>query len=243
MRKQHRGKYYEHLGCNLSLGNLKIGTDTLILNMGPAIGCPADTLGKCACSDVCYAKRAERQYPNVRNYRDKQKKYWLQTAAVDIVNDISYILENKRFRETYSNRLRPLKQKIQYLRVNESGDFWSQKCVNKLDHIARELKSKYNIITYTYTARDDLHFELAGFAVKGSGHFHGNNGACIVRTPKQIAENKSGQGNAYIEKFNGHTRYFAICPGDCSTCILCKEFNKLNIVFPLHTSGKKAKKV
>ena len=229
-----RGKYYEHLGCNLSLGNLKIGTDTLILNMGPAIGCPADTLGKCACSDVCYAKRAERQYPAVSAYRNRQKKYWLQTAAVDIVNDISYILENKRFRETYSNRLRPLKQKIQYLRLNESGDFWSQKCCNKLDHIARGLRREYNIITYTYTARDDLHFENCHFAVKGSGHFHGNNGACIVRDAHVIDANKSAQGNAYIEKFSGHTRYFAICPGDCSKCTFCKGFNNLNIVFPLH---------
>jgi len=75
MKKNNKTTYYEHLGCNLALGNRKIGTDTLILNMGPAIGCPADTLGKCECADVCYAKRAERQYPNVRAYRDKQKKY------------------------------------------------------------------------------------------------------------------------------------------------------------------------
>ena len=241
-RKVKRGVYYSHNGCELSLGNLKIGEDTLILNMGPAYGCPSDTLGKCACSAVCYAKKAEKQYPGARAYRRRQKFYWLQTSADDILNDIKHILENKRFRETYSNRLRPLKQKIQYLRLNESGDFWSQKCVNKLDHIARGLRREYNIITYTYTARDDLHFENCHFAVKGSGHFHGNNGACIVRTQAVIDENKSGQGNAYIEKFHGHTRYFAICPGDCSKCILCKEFNNLNIVFPLHTSGKKAKK-
>ena len=223
-----RGKYYEHLGCNLSLGNLKIGTDTLILNMGPAIGCPADTLGKCACSDVCYAKRAESQYPAVSAYRNRQKKYWLQTAAQDIVNDISYILENKRFRETYSNRLRPLKQKIQYLRLNESGDFWSQACVNKLDHIARELKRKYNIITYTYTARDDLHFNNTNFLVKGSDHIRGNNGACIARDGAVI--DKNSRGVVYVE----NKRKYTICPGDCSTCEICKTPTGENIVFPLH---------
>ena len=233
MKNPRRTKYYYHNGCELSLGNIKIGEDTLILNMGPAYGCPSDTLGKCACSAVCYAKKAERQYPGVGAYRRRQKFYWLQMSADDILNDIKHILTNKRSRGA-DGKLSPLYNKIKYLRLNESGDFWSQKCVNKLDHIARGLRREYGIITYTYTARDDLHFRHVHFAVKGSGHFHGNNGACIVRDQAVIDADLSFTGKVYIEKINGHRRYFAICPGDCSKCTFCKEFNGLNIVFPLH---------
>ena len=231
--KKSRTKYYTHEGLEMARGNHKIGEDTLILNMGPAIGCPADLLNKCACADVCYAKRAEVQYPCTRAYRRRQKFYWLRTDADKIFNDISHILENKRTR--VNGVLKPLAKSIKYLRMNESGDFWSQKCCNKLDHIARRLRREYNIITYTYTARDDLHFRNAHFAVKGSGHFHGNNGACIVRTQDEL---KHASGGAIYSTFiNGRQRHFAICPGDCSKCTFCKEFNDLNIVFPLHTSA------
>ena len=232
--KVKRTQYYSHGGCELSLGNTKIGDDTLILNMGPAFGCPSDRLGKCACSAVCYAKKAEVQYPGARAYRRRQKFYWLQTSADKIAQDIAHVLVNKKFRDRETGKLSPLVNKIKYLRLNQSGDFWSQKCVNKLDHIARELK-KYDVFTYTYTARDDLHFENCNFAVKGSGHGHGNNGRTDVALPGAIKSCTGEDGRYYHTDFiNKTTRVYTICPGDCSKCTLCKEFNGLNIVFPLH---------
>ena len=219
-------------GLKLAVGNLKIGNDTIILNMGPAYNCPSDRLNKCECSDVCYAKKAEKQYPDCRKYRFSQQIYWLTTDAAKIAQDIINALKKYKFRK--DGKLEPLHNKIKYLRVNESGDFWSQKCVNKLDHIARELKQYSCIVTYTYTARDDLRYENCGFNVKGSGHFRGNNGACIVRKQAQIDKNKRVSGYAYVEKFDNKLRTFAICPGDCVKCDICKDSNGLNVVFPEH---------
>ncbi len=52
------------------------------------------------------------------------------------------------------------------LRYNESGDFWSQRCVEKLDWIAYTLR-KEGIRTYGYTARYDLDFN--GVAIHNKG--------------------------------------------------------------------------
>jgi hypothetical protein len=239
--KKSRGRYYKtDSGLRLSLGNLKIGEDTLILNMGPAYNCPSDRLGKCACSAVCYAKQAEVQYSAVKKYRRAQQQYWLTTSAHNIAQDIIGVLHKYKFNDTWGRRV-PIASKIKYLRVNESGDFWSQKCVNKLDHIARELKA-YGIHTHTYTARDDLQYQNCHFSVKGSDHGRGNNGRCIVRHPDMIKSNRSIDDSAYVESVDGELINFTVCPGDCSKCTFCKEFNQLNIVFPLHKPGMKNRK-
>jgi len=108
---------------------------------------------------------------------------------------------------------------IQYFRFNESGDFFSQSCVSKLNRIADYLKSTWNIETYGYTARRDLNFSKATFKVKGSGHDNGNNGKTIVvMTDKDIPKG------------------FVKCPGSCGQCTLCQT--PKNIAFVVHGSGR-----
>ena len=64
-------------GFYYTIGNKKIGNDTLIFNMGSATDCPSKKLGLCRHCDKCYALKAERQYPQVRPFRDRQADYWL----------------------------------------------------------------------------------------------------------------------------------------------------------------------
>ena len=59
----------------LSFGNLKVGKDTAIFNMTPAFRCPSEELGLCSIAKICYAKKAERMYPQVTPYREKQEEY------------------------------------------------------------------------------------------------------------------------------------------------------------------------
>jgi hypothetical protein len=167
------------------------------------------------------------QYPAVLPCRNKQQLYWLKNDAETIAADIIEILTKTRRKNAKTGKMEALYHSIKYLRMNESGDFWSQKCITKLSKIAERLMSCYGISTYTYTAREDLYFKDASFNVKGSSNDAGNNGMTIAREIHPTM-------NTYSECMKGQMRYFHKCPGDCKTCDLCKVSNGLNIVFNLH---------
>jgi hypothetical protein len=153
-----------NLTKHFSNGNMKIGKDTLIFNMGSATTCVAKELGLCAVAKDCYAMKAEIQYPQVKPYRDRQEILWRETSASEFAEAVVGIASRKR-------------SPIKYLRMNESGDFASQADVDKLTMIAVILRS-HGIKTYTYSARSDLDFsklsEVAG--INFSGFTQENNG-------------------------------------------------------------------
>ena len=94
-----------------TIGNKKIGKDTLIFNMGSATNCPSKKLGLCKHCDKCYALKAEKMYPQVLPFRQKQEKYWLNTSIDLIIDDFVLALTKHK--------------NIKYVRFNESGDFHS----------------------------------------------------------------------------------------------------------------------
>lgn len=125
-------------------GNLKLGKDTLIFNMGPAVTCPSKQLGLCKLAHKCYAMKAERQYPNVLPYRYRQAKDWDSQNAIEIMLDIEKIITRA-------------KKPIKFIRFNESGDFRNQADVDKLNELAK-LLDNFGLVVYGYTARSDLDF-------------------------------------------------------------------------------------
>lgn len=199
------------------LGNTKLGMDTLIFNMGSATDCPSKALGLCKLCRVCYALKAERLYPGCLPYRTRQQGYWLKSDLTRVLHDFVILLsKGKRA------------QNIKYLRLNESGDFHTQACVEKAELLARHLKALFGIKTYTYSARSDLDFSnCRALMVKGSGHDKGNNGRTIARPKAMLAA-----PNHVTTTIDGH-KYF-VCPADCRKCTMCKEHNNLNIVFAIH---------
>lgn len=140
-----------------SNGNKKIGKDTLIFNMTPALKCPSDKLGLCHNSQICYAKQAERMYPQVLPYRIRQMKWW---KSVDPLRFSAHILSLKLRKRNI----------IKFIRLNESGDFTNQDDVEKISDSAKYL-CRYGLIFYTYTARKDLVFHNyeKNLIINGSG--------------------------------------------------------------------------
>ena len=214
--------YLKYNDLEVSIGNRKIGNDTLIFNMGSATDCPSLKLGYCKLGKKCYAFKAERLYPNAKPYRDRQAKYWLNTSAHDIALDIFGLLQKYKMAAS----------RIKYIRLNESGDFYSQECIEKLSKVVNILSgSKFKHITfYTYTARKDLDFKDAEFLVKGSSNDAGNNGKCIARPKPELDK----QGTFTHGMFYYKEEHFALCEGDCRTCMTCKRKNDINIVFAIH---------
>ncbi len=182
--------------------------------MGPANLCPSEQLGFCKVGEKCYAKKAERLYRNVLPYRIRQRNYWRTSSAPTIAAHFNMILQRIRV-------------KIQYLRFNESGDFFAQEDVQKLSLVAEFLKKEHGIITYGYSSRQDLDFENIHFLVKGSSCGNGNNGRTVVIKKHMIRDHLSTLST-------DERKTWKVCPMSCKKCNLCKKKTGINIIFPLH---------
>ncbi len=194
------------MGLEVAFGNNKLDKNIAIFNMNSATDCPSEKLGLCELCDICYAKKAEVQYPAVLPYRRRQESYWDSCTAEQFVSEL---LE----KATYKVGAKKGTLKIDTLRVSESGDFKGQDDVDKLDKIANLLKESC-INTYCYTARKDLDFSKAkSVTVNGSGFM-------VHNTFK--AFNKGDVTGRFI------------CRGDCGPCTLCVYPRGLEIFVEKH---------
>lgn len=178
-------------------GNIKIPNTTAIFNMASAKHCPSKKLGLCKAESqgaVCYAAKAERLYPLVLPYREKQAKFWSGITAEEFAFQFLMINSFKR-------------QPFNLLRLNESGDFHNQECVDKAEKIARILK-KHGIICYCYTSRSDLDYhKIEALRISGSGF------------------KKDGIVNVFkiIKSKKDRPRGFSMCPMNCRKCNRCSK--------------------
>jgi hypothetical protein len=178
-----------------TVGNSKVPSSTAIFNMGSATHCPSKALGLCAaanCGVKCYALKAEYLYPAVLPFRERQEKYWLNVTAEEFALD--FITYNMSKRKPHNA-----------LRLNESGDFHSQACVDKAERIATYL-NMWGIVTYCYTSRSDLDYSsVKSLRISGSGF------------------TKEGVSNIFqiVDREEDRPKGYGLCIGDCSKCDRC----------------------
>jgi hypothetical protein len=178
-------------------GNAKIPSTTAIFNMSSAHDCPSKKLGLCKASQQgakCYAIKAEYSYhPEVLPYRRAQGKFWGKVSATDFAKQFLLINTTKRF---------PFKS----LRLNESGDFRSQECVDKAEVIARLLRLQ-GIKTYCYSSRSYLDFSKCKDLIVSGSNFK-----------------KDGVSNIFkiIGKKEDKPKGWAACRMNCRICNLCQ---------------------
>ena len=210
-----------------SIGNKKIGKNTLIFNMGSATHCPSKKAGLCSIN--CYAMKSERLYHETLSYRDRQEQYWLENDAFQIAEDISQVVSSK-------NSNKRVKTKLKYVRLNESGDLHSAECLTKLIRIAEMIPS---VIFYTYTHRKDLIksntwkrlpknlvINTSNFKRKNLNEFYAD---LEVKLPR-----KKGENNYLLVRSELKAKHGKACIGDCSKCTLCKITHGTRIAVPLH---------
>lgn len=180
----------------LRAGNSKLPETTAIFNMSSARLCPSRKLGFCQAvkngKNCCYADKAERMYPSVIPFRNGQTAYWLRVEADEFVE--SFILINAMKNSPFTA-----------LRINESGDFWGQKCVDKMEAIATKL-AWYGVKVYGYTSRQDLDFSKVKSMILSGSNFQ-----------------KDGIPNIFkmITKMEDRPKGYKVCCGDCSKCNIC----------------------
>ncbi len=181
-------------------GNIKIPSSTAIFNMTSAKSCPSMKLGLCKAQSQgakCYALKAEILYPTVLPYRERQAKLWKNITAEDFAKQLLLINLQK-------------KVSFKALRMNVSGDFISQKCVDKAERIATILKLQ-GITTYTYTSRSDLDFSKVKNLILSGSNFKKKGITSIFKIIKSKKDRPYG---------------WASCRMDCFKCKLCQMKNQ-----------------
>jgi len=192
-------------------GNTKLPKTTAIVNFGPAKYCPSKTLGLCPFgrSGKCYAERPENFRPQVLPYRLKQAKFWLSTSGEDFA---------RQFIEMYGRK----RNKPTLLRLNESGDMFSQFCVDKVYTLARIIFEATGVKTYLYTHRTDLTYygNTPFLSLIKSESIHVNGIGTEYRTVDRVTfEAKKADKKAFPNYKSNANNFF--CPGSCKACKLC----------------------
>ena len=200
---QHRA---DIIGCDVaSFGNKKLPKTTMIINFTSATHCPSKLAGLCKVSNICYAMKAERLYPSVLPYRERQAQFFSDNSVEYIASEYISIIKRKE----------NTKYPVDCIRFSEAGDFTDQGALDKFTEICLLVKQAYpSIRIYGYSARYDLDFtELKKIAViQGSGFMISN--------------------NFYVVKeINTEKPY---CSGDCKACNMCQFATGLNIQVKQH---------
>ncbi len=186
-----------YTGQAFSYGNTKLPRNVLIVNLTSATKCPSKALGLCKVSNFCYAFSAER-WPNTKN-KNLTVEGWLQKASEqDIIKLLEAYIDGS-----------PVT--IEYLRLNEAGDFSSQEVIELWDRITGGyLYSTRGIRTYTYTTRADLDFSGVKYIVVNGSLPNIKGAAREFRcTPHDVFDSLVPAKGEYK------------CPGKCDKCHVC----------------------
>ena len=165
-----------------TIGNSKVGKDTIIFNLQPARFCPSMENGMCKIVKpidgrykiACYAYQDERQYKASLQLRLRQMRFWDTHTAQEIFDKLAdfYALsqgdsmtypvlmamrKDKKDKKGHPNIHGKEKSiKLKYIRFNQSGDLKDKEDAEKMDEVARLAKEELGLVTYTYTARKDI---------------------------------------------------------------------------------------
>lgn len=208
-----------------SIGNDKIGNDTLVFNCSTALLCPSALKGHCDVCKACYAVNNEVTYglPFVRNLLSLKR---LLTVSIDdlIANTIKAIAtdnvkkDGKKAKETL------------FIRFNSNGDILDSEMLSNINKFAKSLINdcSNNLkVAYTYTHNKDLDVSIAD-SITFNLSYKTN-----LKAKKTVVAFK------FDKKYLDNSKY-VICNGKCFNCPYCKnKDDKRTVVFMAHGGGFK----
>jgi len=182
-----------------TIGNKKLPKTTYILNVGTALDCPSEKLGLCDVAKECYAKKAERIYPQVEPFRQHQRRVFDDVDAEQIAQVLLDASERSRTK------------KMRSFRFSEAGDFATQADVDKMADVC-EVLSNHGIKCYGYTCRTDL--DLSGLMM----HAQVNLSNDYERSDEYL---KRGANRfKVVDEFSDDPKAVP-CRADCNVCSFC----------------------
>ncbi len=196
----------ENMTKRLQMGNRKLPSTTGIWNLPSGKTCPKSTE---ECRKWCYAKKAERMYPNVLPFR--KMNLLLTTEPILFIEIICQEIFDRD---------------IKVVRIHESGDFYNQTYLENWFSISIMFP---DVVFYAYTKSYHLDFTLRpkNFIVLLSDdnkllkkHWNLFDGITIV-----------------MEDIKKIPKGWILCPNDCKLCDCCYNLyrkEKKMVIFKKH---------
>ena len=208
-----------------SIGNSKIGNDTLVFNCSSALLCPSALKGHCEVCKSCYAVNNEVVYgiPFVRNLLSLKR---LLTVDIEVlaINTIKMISTDNTKKDG-----KKAKEAL-FIRFNSNGDILDNKMLLDVNKFATSLiKDSSNClqVAYTYTHNKDLDVSMATDITFNLSY----------KTDKP--SKKTIVAFRWDKKYLDNSKY-VICNGKCFNCPYCKnKDDKRTVVFMAHGGGFK----
>lgn len=222
----------EKLNVNVN-GNKKLRNTEkirfMIWNLPAVKTCPFRTE---LCEKSCYARKAERVYPQTLPAREKNYSDSLQA---DFVERMIYTIETELNSKKFAG-------KLAIFRIHESGDFYNLEYTKKWIEIAQHFSNDPRIKFLAYT-KSIVYFIRSGY---GSPEFPTN---FIIRSSLWKDTKKENiihtalfnipiytaltESEMIQEKQNGHI--FSVCKcDDCANCRMCWNSKISEIICKIH---------
>lgn len=208
-----------------SIGNNKIGNDTLVFNCSTALLCPSALKGHCDVCKACYAVNNEVVYglPFVRNLLSLKRLLTvdIEVLAINTIKMISADNEKKDGKKA---------KEALFIRLNSNGDILDNKMLSDVNKFAEMLiKDSSNSlkVCYTYTHNKDLNVSMADSITFNLSY------KTDLKAKKTVVAFK------FDKKYLDNSKY-VICNGKCFNCPYCKnKDDKRTVVFMAHGGGFK----
>ena len=217
----------EQLELTHSLGNSKIGEDTLCISFNTGLLCVMSLTGNCANCGICYAVAQNKMY--FKNTVPKNTINQLILTKI-FLNKVSLhqVLQNTVYGIFCKYTASEIKN-IKFLRINVEGDILNNEYLVLINQIAGCLQSVFNLIScYSYTHNKELDLFLADNINFNTSDFYN---ACTndCRTIDSVT--------ADMRK-DIINRLVVLCNGDCNKCSYCKDKNNTKTILFLKHGGQ-----
>lgn len=197
------------LTIHVSKGNSKLGKIPSI-SFPPVLTCPAGV----PCAKSCYAMKAWRMYPSVRNALTENWELW-KSDPVEFERQLVEWLEKNR---------------PAYFRYNVSGDIPSIEFVSMMARVANKFwGTKFLAYTKTNYYRMWIidHAHTPNLVVRQSAWF----GWPIITLDGLQAHIRDKDGSSTLQQ--GETPDI-VCGGNCAVCKACWHGNVKLVLFDIH---------
>lgn len=216
----NKAVFYNKNVLTYSLGNSKIGKDTLCISINSSMLCYMGITGNCSNYGICYGCNSNKMYTNEFKKNTLSQIHFIETGTAELINGTIEAIRNDS--QITKKQLKNLK----YLRISVNGDILNNVQLLKINAIARELIKEFGLISaYSYTHNRDLILSLADSIVFNTSDFYYKG----LKSCKTIFEFNPLEYNEETE---------VLCNGDCNGCIYCKSKNYRNtVLFKAHGNG------
>ena len=207
-----------------SLGNNKIGADTLCINVSTALNCPSDILGLCNNCKICYAKSHNKRYfkntvpKNLINQIIFNKVVTGDITAEDVADNLIKAVKKGTTKKQFKNLL--------FLRLNVEGDIADNTVLSAVDKVMGIIVDRLSLLCcYSYSHNRFLDFNKADNIVFNTSDFKKDN----IKSCQVIYEITAEVRQKILNK------EVILCNGDCNNCSYCKnKADKRQILFLAH---------